>query len=1028
MTRTSPWHIPSSRLRIQGSIVPALALGLAVILLLGGATIFPSNSHPASETPRVTQVGSNPPSQPRPPSNLDCGTFTAHLAITSPAIASGPAGSHLTVVGSGFFPTGPTTYIQIFLANYTGLYLDTLLFIPNGTAEPFTVNVTIPGVSIYSGIPVGTYYLWAGNDTPPANCADAAFTLTGIDPPDFACENWAPDLRVISPTPATGGEGTSVRLEGSGFNDLNDTPIFWTPVNATSYTLARNATTGLNATTNATGAFNITVDVPRGFTPGTYFFWATELGYVPYPCAGAQFNLTSGGPTLTLSPTSGPGDTNVTVTGTGFNASDTGVNITGKVLLFTLPCPLSAGSITEGCYFIVSGGVAGPHTISAVGNVVGGPADTATAAFTIFPTILLSPSNGSVGSSFTISGFDFSPGPAAADVTFDGQLLTPAGGPDCGAGSRDTLITPDALGQFDCNFTVPSWATPGANFVQGDDTNTSELTSNQTFTLNSVLMITSTPTIGPVGTSLTVTGSGFTTGQTIGPVQFGGVTVSCTGGAPVVISGAFTCTFNVPASGAGTYSVTAYDSLDLTVTTSNTFTVVPNFAITSSPLIGLPGTPITATGTGFTIAGGSMEIFIGVLPYENTPIACAGGTPEVSGSGTFTCSFDAPDIPYQTFGLIAFDPTDGSVASTNEFTIGVPPLQFLITSTPLTGLAGTPITVNGTGFDNPGRVETIIFDFPADQTPVNCTGGPPIVTVETTFTCTFDVPAIGFGTYTVTAFDPTDGQVTSNNEFTIAYPPIQFAITSSSLSGPVGTLITVNGTGFQNVGLVETIIFDFPADQTPINCASGTPIVYSLANFTCTFEVPTIAVGTYTVTAFDPTDGRVTSSNEFTVTQPYVESLSSPTVTPGLHLIFTVGGLADSTPYFVYLDTTQGVESGASYNPLGTFTSSSSGVLTGAVTVPSTTIPGKYYLDLFEDPVPAPYIFSVLNFTVGGVSAHSSLLGLSAQDLEIVAGIILVVVVGLVALALVRRRRKPEASSSDTPGPMPTGESRDEPS
>jgi hypothetical protein len=464
---------------------PLLLFGLAAALVLGGMVSFTLPSRQPS--PTAPTGGDLHPDQTPPPS-LECGFFNASLAITFPSSAAGPSGTHISLVGSGFFGPNATGLLAIFLASESGTYLLTLAYLPANTTEPFNVTVAMPDLGVEGGLTLGTYYIWAGSDIAPAICADAAFTLTGVGPPDLACESWAPVLRVVSPTPATGDAGTNVTLHGVGFYANNLTGIYWAAADGLGLTLVENVTTG------STGEFNASVGAPTGFAAGTYFFWGQD-GTPPYDCAGAIFNLT-GGPNLTLSPSTGAGGTLVSVNGTGFAKSDTSVNITGAVLLFPLPCTLSGGAITGNCSFQVDGGLAGLHTISGVGNVVGGPGDTATATFTLFPTITLNPSSGPMGSSITISGYDFSAYPAAADVWFDGRLLTPSGGSDCGAGRTDTLITPDAEGQFVCTFTVPTWATPAGNTVVANDTFTVESSAPETFTVTTPFVVTLSSTNG----------------------------------------------------------------------------------------------------------------------------------------------------------------------------------------------------------------------------------------------------------------------------------------------------------------------------------------------------------------------------------------------------------------------------------------------------------------------------------------------------------------------------------------------------
>jgi hypothetical protein len=812
-----------------------LVSGFSLTLPEVGASV--SSSGPGDSHPALTV--------PTPPPQFNCIGYGSSLAVISPphaipAPAAGIVGSVFELEGSGYYnrTAGPMGNFTIWMANFTGGSLLYLAFIPAGVPVDFFVNVTVPSTNGTVPFPVGPYEFWSlENYTATPTCANAPFDLTGAPPPSLGCLSWSAQLLATSPVPANGTAGTPVGLQGRGFAPTGETTMYWANASGSPY-----ANVGTTATSTPNGWFNQTIDVPSGYTPGLYVFWAIDGNS---NCAGAVFNLTAG-PTLALTPSTGPGGTSVNVTGAGFSSSDTSISITGAVLLFTLPCTLSGGSITGSCYFQVDGGLAGPHTLTGVGNVAGGPGDTATATFTLLPMITLSPSIGLPGSSFTISGYDFSAYPAAADITFDGELLTPTGGSDCGAGSSDTLITPDSEGTFVCTFTVPALATPGPNNVQGDDTFTGELTAEATFTLAGT-EITVAPTSGPVGTPVTVTGLGWTPGHYVvfgvGPVGAdyatgeGYCAGTSGGGATVNSTGGFTCPFDFPAVVPGVYSVQATDTTLETspvtiVYSTNTFTVTVQPAITVSPVSGPVGTAATVTGLAWT--PGDYVVF-GVGPlgddYSTGEVHCEG----TSGGG---------------------------------------------------------ITVNATGG----------------------------------FTCPFDFPALAAGAYSVQATDTT-------------------------------------------------------VPVTPV------AVVYS--------------------------------TNSFTVTTPFVVSVSATTGAPG-PVTFSVTGLAPSTVYDLYLDSARGVASAASYNPLGTCTSSTSGTLTACtVTIPTGLGTGTYYLDLFH-PAPPPFIFSVFNFTLTSspsTGGHSLPLGLTQTDFEVIAGVILGVVVIAAAAALVRRRRKPgppapKASSS----------------
>ena len=76
----------------------------------------------------------------------------------------------------------------------------------------------------------------------------------------------------------------------------------------------------------------------------------------------------------------------------------------------------------------------------------------------------------------------------------------------------------NALGSISTTFTVPTGATTGANRVSA--INVTDLFANATFTVGPA--ITLTPTTGPAGTVVTVTGRGYDAGLEAVTITVGG--------------------------------------------------------------------------------------------------------------------------------------------------------------------------------------------------------------------------------------------------------------------------------------------------------------------------------------------------------------------------------------------------------------------------------------------------------------------------------------------------------------------------
>ncbi len=459
------------------SLFLAFALFAVVIAMFAAV---PGSSGTAAPSIGVAGVrGSVTP--PTPPPAFNCVGYGAALAVVAPVPAAGIAGTVVELEGSGYYnrTSGPLGSFTIWMSNFSGGSVLYLTSIPAGAAEDFYVNVTVPSKNSTTAFPPGPYEFWSlENYTPNATCANYPFNLTAVPPASIGCQSWTASLTVASPDPARGAAGSSVKLQGRGFSSVGTTSVYWAAPNGSLRFLV-----GAPAASGAEGEFNATVAVPSGDPPGTYAYWAVDGSS---DCAGAEFVLSGSSlPVLKLDvPIGGPGSL-VSAAGSNFGA-DVSVSFTfdGKSVAST--CQTNGtgsfpASIGSPCTFTVPGV---PQGDDGGQNVVATDADSnqASTSFSVTPAITLSPDQGPNGTAFTVTGTGFSPYPSAAVVYFDGELITPTGGSDC-AYNANPLVTLNSTGGFVCTYTVPAWATPGVNLVQGDDTNTSELTVAQQWTV-----------------------------------------------------------------------------------------------------------------------------------------------------------------------------------------------------------------------------------------------------------------------------------------------------------------------------------------------------------------------------------------------------------------------------------------------------------------------------------------------------------------------------------------------------------------
>jgi IPT/TIG domain len=189
-------------------------------------------------------------------------------------------------------------------------------------------------------------------------------------------------------------------------------------------------------------------------------------------------------PTITaISPTTGPVGCVVTITGTNFNNP----NVTDVEFNNTNAASFRIDSGTSISAVVGTGTTTGPVEVT---NADGTDSfGTFTVASTTCPTITsFTPTTGAVGTSVVITGTNFT---GATAVTFNNVAAT--------------TFTVNSATQITA--TVPTTATTGPIRVSTPGGTGSSLTN---FTVAAPTITSFTPTFGPVGTSVKITGTGFT--------------------------------------------------------------------------------------------------------------------------------------------------------------------------------------------------------------------------------------------------------------------------------------------------------------------------------------------------------------------------------------------------------------------------------------------------------------------------------------------------------------------------------------
>jgi hypothetical protein len=249
---------------------------------------------------------------------------------------------------------------------------------------------------------------------------------------------------------------------------------------------------------------------------------------------------------LSINPPGGPVGTRVQLTGTGFGGGYIVVIYWDDQLITSNIFATSTGSFST--TIEVPASIHGTHTISARDSGLG----TGAANFVVSPAITLAPASGSPGTLVAVTGTGFRRN-ATVKITYAGT----------GVATQPSTITTDPNGGFSASFTVPSGVS-GTYAINASD---GIYSAAATFGVAANVSI--SPASGHVGSELMVNGTGFTPG--------GRVAVSYDAQAVITVTtdslGAFSVSFNVPASPAGQHDVSARDLSTPGVTASATFTM-----------------------------------------------------------------------------------------------------------------------------------------------------------------------------------------------------------------------------------------------------------------------------------------------------------------------------------------------------------------------------------------------------------------------------------------------------------------------
>ena len=286
------------------------------------------------------------------------------------------------------------------------------------------------------------------------------------------------------------------------------------------------------------------------------------------------------------------------------------------------------------------------------------------------PTLTsLSPNAGSAGTSVTIIGSNFGSTQGSSTVSFTGVPTTPT------SWSTTQVVAPVPSGTISGNVAL----------------NVSNLYSNGlTFTDTSAGLLTLSPAFGSIGTTVTITGMNFGSTQGSSTITFNGVAATPTSWSNTQI------VTTIPS---GTSSGFVVVTVAGTVSNGLYFAVVVPTTTSLSPSSGTTGTSITINGSNF-----------GASQLSSTVTFNGASATPTSWSNT---QIVTPVPAAATNGNVVV--TVGVVSSSGVSFSVVPNITGL---SPLSGLAGTAVTITGTGFGPSQGSSTIAFNG-ATATPIS---------------------------------------------------------------------------------------------------------------------------------------------------------------------------------------------------------------------------------------------------------------------------------------------------------------------
>ncbi len=345
-------------------------------------------------------------------------------------------------------------------------------------------------------------------------------------------------------------------------------------------------------------------------------------------------------------------------------------------------------------------------------------------------SITITPNTGRVGTLAMIRGVHF-PATNGNGSRFSMSFTYKSG---TKAGSLGSAV-PDTSGAFEVQVRIPTWVTiPSRNDLRADfsDDNSRLVTSRTIHTVESP-GISPSQTSGIPGSSVTISGEGFKAFVPVASVTIGSIEVTPASRPSTDSNGMTSFEITIPALDPGVHSI-EFQAGDLSASAG--FTVIAAPTPTPAPTNTPAPTP-TATSTPTATA---------TPDPANTPTPTTTATP----SPTLTATPTPTPTPTST--------------PTPTPTVPLSDLDGTIRLSPVRGLPGSVVTVNGAGFAPSERLRGVQLGD------INVTPKPrPSADQDGRLTFDFVIPAVDPGTYNV--FVKSGWINVAHHQFTVLGPP-----------------------------------------------------------------------------------------------------------------------------------------------------------------------------------------------------------------------------------------------------------------